>query len=228
MRRILYLLVFSLFFVKWWCHDDLTNTESTDTKKAKIEYDYIGLQTSDDRLNRSSTEQTFSPAKVKIERASTVQRLTPVIFYFLSTNTDCENLQTLENYADINRTENITTYPIYLVLSNATLKEDGEISDYVGLSNNSRLTDCSNLSRNWSFAWFGNIIHHNQNKNYQSLLNRTIAHELMHQVANVWGSINDGYDFSNLGNTITEFEICPRHVTALKNGPEIKIGRAHV
>ncbi len=244
MRKILLFLVLSLFFLKASCIEDLLNKEGPKTKKIKIEYDYQGLQNSEDRWNRVSTEQTFLPAEVKIEVASTVEKLTPVTMYLTSQMSDCDYFQYLDNF--ISRTYTTDIYPIYLQSAN-TIEMNYQWTPIMGLSNNWRFSNeppynCSGI-RNYSYTYFGNIVNYNPGKNYQSLLNRTIAHELMHQVANVWGLdahcnhdfsgnencnectlwiyINEGYDFSNLGNTITEFKICPRHTTSLKNGPDL-------
>lgn len=224
-KHLLFLLLISLSFLRSFCHEDLLNKESPNTKKVKVEYDYQGLQASDSRWNKSSTEQTFSPTDIIIEVAGPGEMLTPVTMYLTSEMTVCEFFQYLDNF--INRDYSVNNYPIYLQLAN-TIEMNNQWTPIVGQSNNWRFSNnppynCTGI-RNYSFTFFGNIIHYQPGQNYQSLLNRTIAHELLHQVGNVWGDdahlnhdneppkdhnkcvlwgvINEGYDFTDLGNTI--------------------------
>jgi len=215
------------------CNQSLYNEESPPSRKVKVEYDYRGS----DRWDPVSTEETFSTLKIE---HTAPQQLFDLDFQWFQGLTDCEKWDILEN----NMQRDHPSYPIYLQQAQR-LYEDGEVSRYMGFSNNWRQRDCQILTQNWSFLFYGNIEHYFPSPpfNRQSLLNRVAAHELLHQVANtfgydahynhdinppercaLWVYIDEGYEFTQ-NETITKFDICPRHTTMLRQGPDIQTER---
>jgi len=213
--------------------ENINNKESGSSHKIKVEYGYMG---SYDRWDPASTEQTFSPANVKVE-VGYEQSVTQSRMDVYSTWNICDLIDYLNDY--VFRYVSTTNYPFYVQIA-YSIYIDGVVWDVVGISNNwrySRWLCILNEHKNFSFIYFYNITYYNSGLEPQGLVNRTAAHELIHQVGNtfddaehwnhdnatpckcaLWGNINECYNFSQ---NVRKFELCPRHASMVENGPGV-------
>ncbi len=141
----------------------------------------------------------------------------------------------------VSRTCTVSVDPFYLQLAKALQDEEGILSFTIGKAFNTRYSppNCTlNIyPRNYSFVFYDNIALHYSNLNAQAIVNWTTAHELLHQIGNVWDAdAHDVHDNTTPCKCVLKnapqcypfvsadekkFEVCPRHEEALNDGPDL-------